>query len=955
MKKYQSQGIAPVRTFLFVACLLTVTNLSYTQLKWPEIKQETRPWSRWWWMGNILPEKDLTQAMEAYFQAGLGGLEITPIYGVKGYEKIFIPFLSPEYIRKLEFVLQEAQRVGVGIDMATGTGWPFGGPWVDSEDACKYLTYKTYELKAGESLDKKIEFIQKPLVRTVNRRVDISELVDPVNENEDLQSLALDQVRFPKPLPLILLMAYGEDGTVLNLTEKVDLNGQLSWTAPAGQWKLYALFMGWHGKMVERAGPGGEGNVIDHFSESALSNYLKKFNVAFKDMNIGMLRAFFNDSYEVDDARGEADWTPGFLDEFRERRGYDLREHLPALFGKDTNNNIHLRVLCDYRQTVSELILEKFTTPWHEWAKDHQAIIRNQAHGSPANILDLYAAVDIPECEGEDLLRIKFASSAAHVTGKRLTSSESATWLDEHFLATPGAVKHALDRFMLGGVNHIFYHGITFSPQDEPWPGWMFYASVHFGLTNTWWEDFSKLNRYVARCQSFLQGGYPDNDVLLYFNFYDRVSEPGRSLLQHFRGGAEGTTAREAGEILVRSGYSFDFFSDSQLKSVRYADNQLLTAGGNYQSIILPECHYIPVETLEQLVILAKEGANIIIHKDLPSEVEGFANLETRQKRLSELLSQIKFENTGNPAVRQAKIGAGSFLLGDDLSQLLLFANIKRETMIDEGLQSIRRKYDKDYCYFVANWGEKKVNSWIPLVKDAKSLAIFDPMTETTGMGTIKPDESGSTCVYLQLNPGESVILMTFDTVMKDQMYPFYETAGKPFPVSGIWNVSFIEGGPELPDDVQTGELRSWTDFEGDEVKRFSGTAKYAVTFNKSVTKCDGWFLSLGRVAESARIKINGKMVETLISEPFSIFIPADLLQRKNLLEVEVTNLMANRIAYMDRQKFTYKKFYNINFPARLSENRGEDGLFTAAGWKPRESGLIGPVTLTPVKKMNIQ
>src|ERR671921_480042 len=56
-----------------------------------------------------------------------------------------------------------------------------------------------------------------------------------------------------------------------------------------------------------------------------------------------------------------------------------------------------------------------------DWAKTHKALIRNQAHGSPANILDLYAVTDIPEIEGEDLLRIKFASSAAHVTGKKLT------------------------------------------------------------------------------------------------------------------------------------------------------------------------------------------------------------------------------------------------------------------------------------------------------------------------------------------------------------------------------------------------------------------------------------------------------------------------------------------------------------------------------------------------------
>ncbi len=65
-----------------------------------------------------------------------------------------------------------------------------------------------------------------------------------------------------------------------------------------------------------------------------------------------------------------------------------------------------------------------------------------------------------------------------------------------------------------------------------------------------------------------------------------------------------------------------------------------------------------------------------------------------------------------------------------------------------------------------------------------------------------------------------------------------------------------------------------------------------------------------------------------------------------NTLEIQVTNLMANRIADLDKRNVFWKKFYNINFPARKAENR-INGLFNASEWKPRESGLLGPVTLT--------
>ena len=210
----------------------------------------------------------------------------------------------------------------------------------------------------------------------------------------------------------------------------------LDWTAPAGDWTLYAVFQGWHGKQVERAAPGGEGNVIDHFAREPITHYLQRFDSAFASRDVSGVRAFFNDSYEVDDAQ-----RPGRLDAAplrRVPRAARLRSptHLPALFGGGEADSAR-RVLSDYRQTVSDLMLDGFTTTWGEWAHGRHAMIRNQAHGSPANILDLYTASDIPETEGTDPTRIRFATSAAHVAGKRLASAEAATWLTEHFVTTP--------------------------------------------------------------------------------------------------------------------------------------------------------------------------------------------------------------------------------------------------------------------------------------------------------------------------------------------------------------------------------------------------------------------------------------------------------------------------------------------------------------------------------------
>ncbi len=164
-------------------------------------------------------------------------------------------------------------------------------------------------------------------------------------------------------------------------------------------------------------------------------------------------------------------------------------------------------MIYDYRSVIDELILYNFTHVWKNWAGKQKKIVRNQSHGSPANTLDLYSVVDIPETEGTDVLRFKFASSAANVTGKQLVASESATWLNEHFLSSLGDVKKAIDLYFLGGVNHIVYHGTAYSPKEVAWPGWLFYAAVHFQQTNPQWKDFHALNTYITRVQSFLQQG----------------------------------------------------------------------------------------------------------------------------------------------------------------------------------------------------------------------------------------------------------------------------------------------------------------------------------------------------------------------------------------------------------------------------------------------------------------
>ena len=175
-----------------------------------------------------------------------------------------------------------------------------------------------------------------------------------------------------------------------------------------------------------------------------------------------------------------------------------------------------------------------------------------------------------------------------------------------------------------------------------------------------------------------------------------------------------------------------------------------------------------------------------------------------------------------------------------------------------------------------------------------------------------------------------------------------YRAAGAAVAIAGPWTARYLKGGPRLPSQRVVDRLVSWTTF-GEVAEVFAGTAAYTATFAQPTVRSEHWQLDLGRVAETARIRLNGQNLETLIGPPYRVVLDGSQLRATNTLEVSVTNLSANRIRDLDVRGVPWKKFYNVNFPARLPENRGPDGLFSAARWEPLESGLLGPVTLTPV------
>jgi hypothetical protein len=223
-------------------------------------------------------------------------------------------------------------------------------------------------------------------------------------------------------------------------------------------------------------------------------------------------------------------------------------------------------------------------------------------------------------------------------------------------------------------------------------------------------------------------------------------------------------------------------------------------------------------------------------------------------------------------------------------------------------------------------------------------------MTGATGVAATRQIAANSTEVHLQLTAGESVILRAFDHVLPEdrilKAWNYWQTSGQPVGIAGQWNVKFLEGGPTLPADFQTAQLASWTTFPDTNTQAFAGTAKYETTFDApkppAASRQPQFFLDLGDVRQSARVRVNGKDYSTLITPPFRVVVD-NLKPTGNTLEVEVTSVAANRIRDLDRRGVKWKVFRDINI---VDINYKP---FDASNWPLTDCGLLGPVTLTAV------
>jgi hypothetical protein len=160
------------------------------------------------------------------------------------------------------------------------------------------------------------------------------------------------------------------------------------------------------------------------------------------------------------------------------------------------------------------------------------------------------------------------------------------------------------------------------------------------------------------------------------------------------------------------------------------------------------------------------------------------------------------------------------------------------------------------------------------------------------------------------------------------------ESNGKTHAITGPWQVAFDPAMSGTDKPVTFSQLASWTTRDEPGIRHYSGTAAYTKTFewNESASTNRVW-IDLGRIANIARVTLNGHDCGVVWTPPFRAEITHALRGGANALEICVANTWSNRLAGdralppVERKTWTTAPDRPANAP-----------LLPA--------GLLGPVTL---------
>lgn len=881
---------------------------------------DARIMMRWWWFGPSVTKAELERELRVMRDGGIGGVEVQPVYpllpddeknGIKN-----LPYLSDEFLEMLKFTGVKTKELGMRMDLTLGSGWSFGGAKTPITEAAGQIRFERVKI------DVQTRRVSLPATIAAEKLhgVFIAKTNGNVIEENSLKELT--DIR---------------DGNVF-LPEKAVGN------------EVLFFIGGKSGMQVKRPSVGSEGYVLNHLDKPSVDNYLKntgdRLYSAFEKNNVPY--SFFCDSLEV----YQQDWTDDFLEEFQKRRGYDLKPYLPALamdMGAKTAD-----VRYDWGRTLTEIFNERFMIPMQEWGKKNNSKFRIQGYGIPPAAISSNRWADISDGEGAQwkvVRAARWASSANHIYGRNVTSSETWTWLHSpSFRATPLDMKAEADIHFLQGINQLIGHGWGYTPPQVEYPGWRFYAAGAYSEQNPWWIVMPDLSAYLQRMSWLMRQGKPNNDVALYLPNADAYAHFSAAKI-HLIDIERDLVGEKLMPALFESGYNLDFFDDGILNTIGKVEKEKLVLGASrHRVVVLPGIERIPLESLRKFDEFVKDGGILIATRKMPSIAPGMKATEAEKAEVKSIAARL-FDGA-NPKVK--------FVQTDEEAGNVLKTILQPDAAISPSAKDfgfVHRQTEDADIYFVANTSNVKKNVEISFRNGGNQAEIWNAMDGKSSTANVKSQTKDATNILLNFEPYQSHVVIFSKRKAPVPKVQTTISSASAIDLTSDWNVTIGKNAPVLMN-----QLRSWSD--DDATKYFSGTAVYEKSVNIApnlLQKGSSLKLDFGEpvslefqvqrngmrtyldapIKEAAVIYINEQRAGAVWCPPYSLDVTPFLKAGENKIKIVVGNTAMN---YMAGRKLPDYKLLNLRYGERFQPQEMEKVQVLP-------SGLLGKIQLIGVGK----
>jgi len=884
----------------------------------------SKPFVRWWWNGDKLSAKEILRELDIMKEAGIGGVEINPI-AFPGGDDLGIPsltWLSPEWIEMVKVALKGAEERGITCDIIVGSGWPFGGEFLQPEEQTQLLTLTAQKIKGPGTIRLKTADLLKDASPEVVSKFK--------GASSEIYSVCLAPVEMNVFTPAQTL-PFEKDSETLSIE------------APEGEHMLYALVKVTGFQSVINGAPGAAGPVLNHYNQEAVEKFLNRMSdhlfPAIKDLK--GFRAMFCDSMELEGAN----WCYDFPEEFKRRKGYDVTPYLPFILYKvghmghaveggattvlsgEAKTEVD-RVRYDFFVTCMDIMRDRFLQPYTQWCNKHNFKSRVQAYGREFHPLEASLQVDIPECETwlwhadddktHDYAQSpaytnvnKFVASAARFSGKKIVSCEEVTNTNIVFNATLERIKVVGDQSNLSGVTHSILHGFNYSPVEVPFPGWVRYGTF-FNERNPWWPFFKLWAAYKARLSAVFQETEAFADIAVMHPLADMWTKHGPQR-DPFPGLHYPEYQYKVWEAIHQNGNSCDYISENILQQSAFAKGFLSFNTRKYHTLILLEVETIEPATALALSEFVKNGGKLIFVGKEPYLSPGWKDHAVNDEKVAQTIGAMK---QASPAQLFTVAAPGKNIIE-------WFKGIQQQCDIHPYLQidapspyvsQIRHQTKDKDIFFIVNYSTNERISLNVRFPEGKGRAPWIWNAET-GERYPYPSASGQ-ALQVDLYPATSQLIVFEKTSEKGAASAMpEENAG--IELNG-WNVRLehIDG--------QRGEqeMAVLADLSADPLTQsFAGHLFYT-----KETDTAGNYLDLGRVYGVSEVTVNGESLGCKWYGRHLYRLPEHLAKAgRKTIQVKITTTVGN---------------YLKSSP----DNPVGQGWTRRQRWQP--TGMIGPVRL---------